>query len=109
MNVPTDLSAAVTGAFALWNPPLRDLAAHTFRADYFQHYGFALWNGSWYAPRIKRDPLRSFRYGIFLVPPLTKESTPFASLKAARSPGGAASGGSGMPGISGLDVLALVS
>src|SRR5205823_3945932 len=49
------------------------------------------WNGSWYAPKIKRDPLRTFRYGIFLLPPLTKESTPFASLKAARSPGGASS------------------
>jgi hypothetical protein len=42
------LSAVFTGAFALWNPPLRDLAAHTFRADYFSHYGLALWNGSWY-------------------------------------------------------------
>src|SRR4051812_8516583 len=42
------LSAAFTGAFALWNPPLRDLAAHTFRADYFSDYGLALWNGSWY-------------------------------------------------------------
>ena len=42
------LSTVFTGAFALWNPPLRDLAAHTFRADYFSHYGFALWNGSWY-------------------------------------------------------------
>ena len=42
------LSAVFTGAFALWNPPLRDLAAHTFRADYFPHYGLALWNGSWY-------------------------------------------------------------
>ena len=35
-------------AFALWNPPLRDLAAHTFRAEYFEHYGFAIWNGTWY-------------------------------------------------------------
>jgi hypothetical protein len=42
------LSTAFAGAFALWNPPLRDLAAHTFRADYFSHYGLALWNGSWY-------------------------------------------------------------
>lgn len=42
------LSIVFTGAFALWNPPLRDLAAHTFRADYFSHYGLALWNGSWY-------------------------------------------------------------
>jgi hypothetical protein len=42
------LSAVFAGAFAIWDPPLRDLAAHTFRADYFSHYGFALWNGSWY-------------------------------------------------------------
>ena len=42
------LSAFFAGAFAIWDPPLRDLAAHTFRADYFSHYGFALWNGSWY-------------------------------------------------------------
>jgi hypothetical protein len=42
------LSAVFAGAFALWNPPLRDLAAHTFRAHYFSHYGLALWNGSWY-------------------------------------------------------------
>ncbi len=42
------LSACFAGAFALWDPPLRDLAAHTFRADYFSDHGFALWNGSWY-------------------------------------------------------------
>jgi hypothetical protein len=45
---PTLAAAVATSAFALWNPPLRDLAAHTFRADYFEHYGFAIWNGSWY-------------------------------------------------------------
>ena len=38
----------MTGAFALWNPPLRDLAAHTFRAEYFEQHGFAIWNGTWY-------------------------------------------------------------
>ena len=43
------LAAAVAcSAFALWNPPLRDLAAHTFRADFFEDYGFAIWNNSWY-------------------------------------------------------------
>jgi raffinose/stachyose/melibiose transport system permease protein len=36
------------------------------------------WNGSWYAPQIERDPMRTFRYGIFTVPPLTRESTPYA-------------------------------
>ena len=31
------LAAAVAcSAFALWNPPLRDLAAHTFRAEFFE-------------------------------------------------------------------------
>ena len=43
------LAAAVAcSAFALWNPPLRDLAAHTFRAEYFEDHGFAIWNNSWY-------------------------------------------------------------
>jgi hypothetical protein len=36
------------------------------------------WNGSWFAPQIERDPMRTFRYGIFTVPPLTRESTPYA-------------------------------
>jgi hypothetical protein len=63
------LSAAFTGAFALWNPPLRDLAAHTFRADYFAHYGFALWNGSWYGGEYM------LTYSI-LFPPLAALLTP---------------------------------
>ena len=43
------LAAAIfCSAFALWNPPLRDLAAHTFRADFFTDNGFAIWNNSWY-------------------------------------------------------------
>ena len=43
------LAAAVAcTAFALWNPPLRDLAAHTFRADFFDAHGFAFQNNSWY-------------------------------------------------------------
>ena len=41
-------AVACTGAFALWNPPLRDLAAHTFRAEFFEQHGFAIWNGTWY-------------------------------------------------------------
>ena len=43
------LAAAVAcTAFALWNPPLRDLAAHTFRADFFDAHGFAFQNNTWY-------------------------------------------------------------
>src|SRR6185503_13927941 len=45
---PAAIAAAVTTAFAIWNPPLRDLAAHTFRAEYFEDHGFAIWNGTWY-------------------------------------------------------------
>ena len=45
---PAVVAAVVTCAFALWNPPLRDLAAHTFRAEYFEHHGFAIWNNTWY-------------------------------------------------------------
>jgi hypothetical protein len=63
------LSAAFTGAFAVWNPPLRDLAAHTFRADYFSQYGLALWNGSWYGGEYM------LTYSI-LFPPLAALLTP---------------------------------
>jgi hypothetical protein len=71
------LSAAFTSAFALWNPPLRDLAAHTFRADYFSHYGFALWNGSWYGGEYM------LTYSI-LFPPLAALLSPeFAGVLAA--------------------------
>jgi hypothetical protein len=45
---PAIVAAVLTGAFALWNPPLRDLAAHTFRAEYFEDHGFAIWNNTWY-------------------------------------------------------------
>ena len=41
-------AAVACTAFALWDPPLRDLAAHTFRADLFTEHGFALWNNTWY-------------------------------------------------------------
>jgi hypothetical protein len=46
---PALIAALVCSAFALWNPPLRDLAAHTFRAEYFEQHGFAIWNNTWYA------------------------------------------------------------
>src|SRR4051812_13565486 len=42
------VSAATAIAFALWDPPVRDLAAHTFRAEFFEQHGFAIWNASWY-------------------------------------------------------------
>jgi hypothetical protein len=45
---PALVAAVLTSAFALWNPPLRDLAAHTFRAEYFEQHGFAIWNNTWY-------------------------------------------------------------
>ena len=41
-------AALACTAFALWNPPVRDLAAHTFRAELFEDTGFALWNNTWY-------------------------------------------------------------
>jgi raffinose/stachyose/melibiose transport system permease protein len=39
----------------------------------------AVWlDGSWYLPRIERDPLRSFDFGVFYWPRLTKASSPYA-------------------------------
>jgi hypothetical protein len=45
---PLLVAGVLTAAFALWNPPLRDLAAHTFRAEFFELHGFAIWNNTWY-------------------------------------------------------------
>ena len=44
----TAAAAVACSAFALWDPPVRDLAAHTFRAELFEQAGFAIWNNSWY-------------------------------------------------------------
>ncbi|MEX0992811.1 MAG: hypothetical protein WDZ37_02330 [Solirubrobacterales bacterium] len=63
------ISAVATTAFALWNPPVRDLAAHTFRAEYFEQHGFAIWNGTWYAGHFM------LTYSI-LFPPLSALFTP---------------------------------
>jgi ABC-type sugar transport system permease subunit len=49
------------------------------------------WDGSWYVPQIERDPLRNFQYGIFLVPPLSKEDSPYTAPTGARGVGGATS------------------
>jgi hypothetical protein len=42
------LSAALAAILVVWDPHVRDLAAQTFRAELFDHVGFAIWNGSWY-------------------------------------------------------------
>lgn len=49
------------------------------------------WDGSWYIPPIRQDPLRGFRWGMFLPPRLTRESSPYAGGDGARGVGGAAS------------------
>jgi hypothetical protein len=46
------LAVALSGALAtglfVWDPHVRDLAAHAFRAELFERDGFSIWNGSWY-------------------------------------------------------------
>ena len=46
--VTVDVAVVACSAFALWNPPVRDLAAHTFRAELFEDLGFTIWNNTWY-------------------------------------------------------------
>src|SRR5439155_22638503 len=36
------------------------------------------WDGSWFASQIARAPMRTFRFGIFRVPPLSRASSPYA-------------------------------
>lgn len=66
---PAIVAGVLTGAFALWNPPLRDLAAHTFRAEYFEQHGFSIWNNTWYGGHYL--PAYSF-----LFPPLASLLSP---------------------------------
>lgn len=42
------LAAAVAAAWALWMPPVRDLAAHLFRMEQYEAVGPHLWNNLWY-------------------------------------------------------------
>jgi hypothetical protein len=42
------LSALLAITLAIWDPHVRDLAAHVYREQMFERSGFALWNASWY-------------------------------------------------------------
>ena len=43
------VAAILAGLYLIINPPSADLAAQTYRSDYFGHQGFALWDNAWYA------------------------------------------------------------
>jgi hypothetical protein len=42
------LAAALALAWALWLPPVRDLAGHLFRVDQYDAVGVHVWNNLWY-------------------------------------------------------------
>jgi hypothetical protein len=42
------LSGILAAALLVWDPHVRDLAAHVMRTELFEQNGFAIWNGSWY-------------------------------------------------------------
>jgi hypothetical protein len=42
------VAAAVAIAWALWQPPVRDLAAHLFRIQQYEAVGLQMWNNLWY-------------------------------------------------------------
>jgi hypothetical protein len=49
-RTPAWVVAAVLAAlYLIIDPPSADLAAQTYRSDYFGHQGFALWDNAWYA------------------------------------------------------------
>ena len=43
------VAAVLAVLYLVINPPSADLAAQTYRADYFGREGFALWDNAWYA------------------------------------------------------------
>jgi hypothetical protein len=46
---PTLLAAALAAAYLAWAPPSQDLAAATFRAEFFERNGFESFNELWYS------------------------------------------------------------
>ncbi len=42
------LSALLAVGLGVWDPHVRDLAAHIYRTELFERTGFALWNANWY-------------------------------------------------------------
>jgi hypothetical protein len=42
------VAGAVALAWALWQPPVRDLAGHLFRMDQHEAVGLSVWNNLWY-------------------------------------------------------------
>jgi hypothetical protein len=42
------VAGAVAVAWALWQPPVRDLAGHLFRMDQYEAVGWHVWNNPWY-------------------------------------------------------------
>jgi ABC-type sugar transport system permease subunit/ABC-type glycerol-3-phosphate transport system substrate-binding protein len=100
------ISACKRGVFSVRNPRNRELLRLLKDWSRYWQKGFLVanddrlfrlgkaamwWDGSWYTPVISRDPLRSFDWGLFLVPPLTKQSSRFTSPVGSRGVGGASS------------------
>ncbi len=46
---PTLLATAIAAAYLIWAPASQDLAAATFRAEFFERNGFETWNDLWYS------------------------------------------------------------
>ncbi len=58
-----------------WN---RDLSNTDQNRLFLLQKGAMLWDGSWMIRRMKLDPLVKFDWGIFYLPPITKETSPYA-------------------------------
>jgi hypothetical protein len=46
---PAAIAAAVSIAYLILSPPTGDLAGALYRTGLFEHHGFVLWDGQWYA------------------------------------------------------------
>jgi hypothetical protein len=46
--VAMGVAAAVAIGWALWQPPVRDLAGHLFRMEQQEAFGWHVWNNDWY-------------------------------------------------------------
>ncbi len=100
------IRAQRTGIFSVRNPRYRELLRLLKDWSRYWQRGFLAaqddrlfrlgkvamwWDGSWYTPVIQQDPLRKFRFGMFLVPPLGPGDSRYMGRGIARGVGGATS------------------
>jgi ABC-type glycerol-3-phosphate transport system substrate-binding protein len=57
----------------------RDLVTTDLTREFVTQRGIMFWNGSWFVGRLAADRQLGFDWGVFYLPPLTRENSPYAT------------------------------